>query len=216
MDSNRIGAIAEWAIAAEAIALGFRVLRPLVEDRYDLAIDLGGRLVRIQCKTAPMRGEAIVVRARTCRRTADGFRHGVYSPDEVDVIAAYSPKLRRCFAVPITTFGPGGTLYLRTVPARNGQRAGLHFADDYSLGAIAQLEEHLGGTQGVVGSSPTSSTPSPTAPAPAPTIVGAHEFRNRFGWYMERAAAGEDILVTRRGKPHLRLSAVAPALDLAA
>jgi len=47
-------------------------------------------------------------------------------------------------------------------------------------------------------------------------VVGAHEFRNRFGWYMERAAAGEAILVTRRGKPHLRLSAVAPALDLAA
>ncbi|TML79275.1 MAG: type II toxin-antitoxin system prevent-host-death family antitoxin [Actinobacteria bacterium] len=47
-------------------------------------------------------------------------------------------------------------------------------------------------------------------------MVGAHEFRNRFGWYMERAAAGEEIVVTRRGKPHLRLSAVAPALDLAA
>ena len=47
-------------------------------------------------------------------------------------------------------------------------------------------------------------------------MVGAHEFRNRFGWYMERAAAGEEILVTRRGKPKLRLSAFAPALNLAA
>jgi prevent-host-death family protein len=35
--------------------------------------------------------------------------------------------------------------------------------------------------------------------------VGAHEFRNRFGWYMERAAAGEEFLVTRRGKPYVRL-----------
>lgn len=35
--------------------------------------------------------------------------------------------------------------------------------------------------------------------------VGAHEFRNHFGYYMERAAAGEEILVTRRGKPHARL-----------
>jgi len=47
-------------------------------------------------------------------------------------------------------------------------------------------------------------------------VVGAHEFRNRFGWYMERAAVGEEILVTRRGRPQLRLSAVTPALDLAA
>jgi prevent-host-death family protein len=35
--------------------------------------------------------------------------------------------------------------------------------------------------------------------------VGAHEFRNRFGWYMERAAAGEEIRVTRRGRPYVRL-----------
>jgi len=35
--------------------------------------------------------------------------------------------------------------------------------------------------------------------------VGAHQFRNHFGWYMQRAAAGEEILVTRRGKPCVRL-----------
>jgi len=36
-------------------------------------------------------------------------------------------------------------------------------------------------------------------------VIGAHGFRNRFGWYMERALAGESILVTRRGRPALRL-----------
>jgi len=40
---------------------------------------------------------------------------------------------------------------------------------------------------------------------PAGTVVGAHEFRNRFGWYMERAAAGEEMRVTRRGRPYVRL-----------
>ena len=35
--------------------------------------------------------------------------------------------------------------------------------------------------------------------------VGAHQFRNHFGWYMERAAAGEEFFVTRRGKPYVRL-----------
>ena len=47
------------------------------------------------------------------------------------------------------------------------------------------------------------STPS-DADGPAP--IGAHEFRNRFGWYMERAAAGEHFLVTRRGRPYVRIS----------
>jgi len=41
-------------------------------------------------------------------------------------------------------------------------------------------------------------------------VVGANPFRNRFGWYMQRAAAGETFLVTLRGKPYVRLE---PALD---
>jgi len=32
-----------------------------------------------------------------------------------------------------------------------------------------------------------------------------HEFRERFGWYLERAVSGESFLITRRGKPHARL-----------
>ena len=64
-----------------------------------------------------------------------------------------------------------------------------------------------------VGSSPTSSILQLTG---AKRAWAPHELRNRFGWYMERAAAGEEMLITRRGKPQLRLSAVARALDLAA
>ena len=61
----------------------------------------------------------------------------------------------------------------------------------------------------VVGSSPTSSTPPPES------VVGADEFRNRLGWYMERAADGEEFFVTRRGRPYVRLTgAAAPQLTL--
>jgi prevent-host-death family protein len=54
----------------------------------------------------------------------------------------------------------------------------------------------------VRGSSPLSSTNEVRS-----FDVGAHEFRNRFGWYMERAAAGEEIRVSRRGRPYVRLLA---------
>jgi len=36
--------------------------------------------------------------------------------------------------------------------------------------------------------------------------VGCHEFRNHFGFYLERAAAGDEIHVTRRGRPYARLA----------
>ena len=45
-------------------------------------------------------------------------------------------------------------------------------------------------------------------------IVGANEFRNRFGWYMERAAAGEEFHVERRGHPYVRLTGAARQLRL--
>ena len=115
-------------------------------------------------------------------------------------------------------------LHLRLSQPGNGQEAGLHFADDFQLGAIAQLEERAAGSRKVVGSSPTSSTPTGAVEAAvavgafeAPVAIGAHEFRNRFGWYMERAAAGEEILVTHRGRPRIRVSpAAAPLFPAAA
>jgi prevent-host-death family protein len=51
------------------------------------------------------------------------------------------------------------------------------------------------------GSSPPSST---SADAGAIVRLGAHEFRNHFGYYLERAAAGHEVHVTRRGKPYAR------------
>jgi prevent-host-death family protein len=52
-------------------------------------------------------------------------------------------------------------------------------------------------------------------PQPTANVIGAHEFRNLFGWYAERAAAGEEFLITRRGKPYVRLSAAHPQLAIA-
>jgi prevent-host-death family protein len=35
--------------------------------------------------------------------------------------------------------------------------------------------------------------------------VGCHEFRNHLGYYLEHAASGEAVSITRRGKPFARL-----------
>ena len=187
LTSDQKGAVAELAIANEAARCGIGVLRPLTDGHpYDLIFE---------------------VAAVRCRRIAGGgVSRTTYSTDEVDDVAAYCAELDRCFAVPITKFGESGGLYLRLSEPRNGQKAGLHFADEHRIGAIAQLEERSAGSRQVGGSSPPSSTPSEGTDSA--TAVGAHEFRNRFGWYMERAAAGEELLVTHRGRPRIR---VAPA-----
>ena len=55
---NAKGAIAELKIATAATCLGIPVLRPMTErGRYDLAFEVGGRILRVQCKWAGVRKE---------------------------------------------------------------------------------------------------------------------------------------------------------------
>ncbi len=203
LTANDKGNIAEAAIALEAIKLGIEVLRPLAEHgRYDLVLDIGTRLIRVQCKWGSLdRGLGVVcVRVGGSRHTPNGYVTSTYSAEEVDAIAVYCAELGEAFLVPIEVAAGKRQMHLRLDPPRNGQRACINLADDYRLGAIAQLGERSAGSRKVGGSSP----PSSTAQADV-EVVGAHEFREKFGYWMERAAAGDEILITRRGRRYARL-----------
>ncbi|MBV9414297.1 MAG: type II toxin-antitoxin system prevent-host-death family antitoxin [Solirubrobacterales bacterium] len=41
--------------------------------------------------------------------------------------------------------------------------------------------------------------------------IGADSCRVSLGYWLDRVAAGQDVVVTRRGKPMVRLTAAAPA-----
>jgi hypothetical protein len=82
----------------------------------------------------------------------------------------------------------------------------------YRLGAVAQLGERVTGSHEVVGSSPISSTP----PSGVDVVVGAHAFRERFGYWMQLAATGTDVVVTRHGTRRVRLTQAQRADDKAA
>jgi prevent-host-death family protein len=207
LDSNRKGAIAETKIAAAATELGIPVLRPIVEHgRYDLGFEIGDRILRVQCKWGALDRDAGVIKVnlQTCRHTPSGYVYGSYSADEIDLVAVYCSELDRCYLLPISLVAGRRAIHLRLTPTRNGQRACINREVDFRFpGAIAQLGEHLRGTQGVAGSSPASSTPSAVD-------VGCHQFRNHFGYYLERAAAGQEVRISRRGRPYARLVPVEP------
>jgi PD-(D/E)XK nuclease superfamily protein len=205
LSTNRKGAIAETKIAAAATELDIPVLRPIVEHgRYDLAFEIADEILRVQCKWGALSEDRDVIKVNldSCRLTPHGYVRAAYYADEIDLVAIYCGALDRCYLLPITPVAGRRGIYLRLSPARNGQRACINLASDFELpGAIAQLGEHLRGTQGVAGSSPASSTLDDMAP----TTVGANVFRNGFGFYMERAAAGERFLISRHGRPFVRM-----------
>jgi prevent-host-death family protein len=206
LTSNDKGNIAEAAIALEAIKLGIDVLKPVAEHgRYDLAFDLGHRILRVQCKWARLEKGVVCVNLVGYRMTSAGGVRTKYSAKEIDAVAAYCQALDRVFLLPASEVAGRAAFWLRIAPTKNAQRAAINWADNYSLGAIAQLGERVSGTHEVAGSSPAGSTPKPNGDDREIT-VGAHLFRNRFGYWMERAAAGDEILITRRGRRYARLS----------
>ena len=136
LTTDQKGAVAELAIADAALRLGVGVFRSLADgERYDLIFDLRPELVRVQCKWACQHGDVVTIRCRSCRRTRDGLVHRGYTLDEVDAIAAYCADLDRCYYVPLKRFEGRSALQLRLVPARNNQRLGINWAEDFSLGA---------------------------------------------------------------------------------
>jgi hypothetical protein len=180
-DPNRKGNAAELAIAAEAVRLGLEVWHPLTEHgRCDLVLGIGGRLYRVQCKWGRRRGDVVFVSLTTSRRSRQGYVRTRYTANEVDAIGVYCDELRTCYLIPIEVAEGKAALSLRLAPARNGQRAALNWAEQYRLGAVAQLAERRHGMAEVRGSIPLSSTPQADS-LPSTEEVGAHRFRNHFG-----------------------------------
>jgi prevent-host-death family protein len=195
------------------------VLRPIGEHgRSDLAFEIGDRLWRVQCKWGRLDrgGDVIKVRTGGSRCTPKSYVRTTYSERDVDLFGVYCGELDRCFLLPIELVAYRPEISLRLRPARNSQQACINLADDFDfVGAIAQLGERLSGTQEVAGSSPASSTSSPplltigSEPHPGgsgPLTVGSNPFRDRLGYWMDRVAAGEEVVITRRGRPRIRLS----------
>ncbi len=215
LTSNEKGAIAEAEIATAAIHLGLPVLRPVSEHgRYDLAFEVAGRLLRVQCKWGsydPV-GGVVRVSLTSNRCTPNGYERRQYEAGEIDLVAVYCGALDRCYLLQQERVVDRRSLWLRVSSPKNAQRACVNLASSFEFpGAVAQLEERLAGSQQVRGSSPLSSISPPTL-ADA-RRVGSNEFRNRFGFYLELAASGEEVHISRHGRPFARLCPAAPPKD---
>ena len=213
MDSNAKGAVAEQALVLAAMKLQVPVWKPVAEHgRADLVLEIGDRLWRVQCKWGRLSdaGSVVIVHVGGCRCSPNGYVRTTYSEEEVDLFGIYAGELNRCFLLPAELCVEKHQIHLRLTAPRNAQKACITLADDFDFeGAIAQLGERRSGTPKVAGSSPASSTERDD-----PTIVGSNPFRDRLGYWLERAAAGEELLVTHRGKPRVRLTPAVPPLPL--
>ncbi len=211
MTSNIKGAVAEQAIVLAATRLGIPVLRPVAEHgRTDLALEIGGELMRVQVKWGGLSPARDVVTAHlfTSRCTTRGHGRRTYAEHEVDLFAIYCGELDRCFLLPAQLLANKTYIRLRLTPARNGQQSCINLADDFTFdGAVAQLARALGWQpRGRGFESPQLHSPveSPPTAATDALPVSADEFRTGLGQWLDRVAAGQEIVITRRGRPMAR------------
>ena len=125
------GKTSEALILAALVKLGKSVLIPWGEERYDLALDEGGRLVRIQCKTGHIRDGCVCFKTSITdarRPLGDGGYAG-----QIDAFAVYCPQIQRVYLVPIEAVRTTIGARLRLEPAKNGQTWNIRWAREFEL-----------------------------------------------------------------------------------
>jgi PD-(D/E)XK nuclease superfamily protein len=133
-----IGDKTTLAVMLALRAHGLAVLVPFGENtRYDLVIDDGSHLRRVQCKTGRLRGGAVVwnvcshyghhTNARVIRRDYEG---------EIDYFGVYCPETSGVYLVPMSDLQIRVRGALRVDPPKNNQRKFIRFAKQYEIGRV--------------------------------------------------------------------------------
>lgn len=126
---SEIGATAEREVACALIRAGHHVYAPMFAPhlRVDLVADIDGRLLRLQVKSARLRGDVLFFPC--CSYTANTAR--AYA-GEIDAFGVYSPDHHLALLVPIADVPERGC-HLRLTPPRNNQQKGVRYARDYLI-----------------------------------------------------------------------------------
>jgi hypothetical protein len=125
-----LGGTTEAIILSAYLRSGFQVSVPFSNlTAYDLIVDTGTKLLKIQAKTAWV--------SRGClnyhgRRRVGGSYSGrrAYEVGEIDYFAIYCPQTNSLFALPAEGHGIAGVL--RITPTKNNQKKLIRWAKDYS------------------------------------------------------------------------------------
>jgi hypothetical protein len=117
---------------------GYLVLVPFGENtRYDIVIDTGSQLRRVQCKTGCLRSGAVVF--RTCSSYGHHPNPKIVRRDyegEIDDFAVYCPELGSVYLIPIEDVATRTSAMLRVSPPRNGQFKRIRLAAAYEISRI--------------------------------------------------------------------------------
>jgi hypothetical protein len=130
MNKYECGNRSEGIVLNAYLNAGFTVSLPFgTGASYDLVVDGGFRLLKIQVKTAWISNGCVRYKSQR-RQPGAGLTRRPYKIGEVDYFAAYCPTNETIYAVHAEKHGVEGRL--RLDPVRNGQAKLIRWAMDYT------------------------------------------------------------------------------------
>ncbi|MGH2983758.1 MAG: group I intron-associated PD-(D/E)XK endonuclease [Solirubrobacterales bacterium] len=135
------GDLAELKVATDLLERGYRIAIPYGEDHdFDLVLCRDDRLERVQVKYTESDSAVMAVKCFSHSLTNGRIRRTKrYTQASIEWLAVYDHTTKRCFYIPAAELGNGRSIiHLRLEAARNGQRRGIRFADQYTAPEITQ------------------------------------------------------------------------------
>ncbi len=119
---------------------GFLVSIPEVPYQYDMLVDTGGDILKIQVKTSHLNedGTALVFNLCSVTHNKQGYTRRIYDKNAVDYFMTEHEG--NFYLVPFEECGNRAKT-LRLIPTKSGQIKGISFAKDYLAEKILGMEE---------------------------------------------------------------------------
>ena len=137
MNKYEYGNRSEAVVMGAYLEAGFTVSIPFgTGASYDLVVDNGSRLFKVQVKTAWLSGGCVLYKSQR-RQPGTGLTRRPYKRGEVDYFVVYCPANKNIYAVSAEGHGVEGRLRLE--PVKNGQAKLVRWAADYSW--VCHVEE---------------------------------------------------------------------------
>ena len=131
MNTKKTGELTEQRVIVRLLELGASVSEPVGDsDRYDLIVDTGSNLLRVQVKTGWFNSGRVVFKTESTPNRPNGNRYK-YKSSDVDAFIVYSDVTDDFYYIPIEESSEGDMRLRVEEPKKN--HPSINWASDYLL-----------------------------------------------------------------------------------
>lgn len=130
LTTQQKGITTEMFVAAYLLKLGYNVSQPFCQDsKYDLIVDTGNNLLRLQVKTARQQNEkSITFNCRSTTKNSITNKSRTYTKDDIDFFATYWNN--KVYLVPVGQCSSQKTLHLEQTNRKDWSYIEDYYAEE--------------------------------------------------------------------------------------